>query len=250
MRKLLLAGNWKMNKNVGESIELAKALVEKVKGISDKDVLICPTFTALSEVSKVVKGTNVALGAQNMYFEKKGAFTGEISPDMLKSAGCTHVILGHSERRQIFGEPDEVINKKTLLALAEGLTPVVCIGETLEQREAGETLGVVESQLRGSLNNIVGDQILKVVLAYEPVWAIGTGKTASPAQAQEVHAYIRKIFTDIFGSKLAEQIRVLYGGSVKPANVKELMGQKDIDGALVGGAALKVEDFEKIVKDC
>ena len=250
MRKLLLAGNWKMNKNVQESVELAKALVEKVKGISDKDVLICPTATALSEVSKVVKGTNVALGAQNMYFETKGAFTGEISPDMLKSAGCTHVILGHSERRQIFGEPDEVINKKTLLALAEGLTPVVCIGETLEQREAGETLGVVESQMRGSLNNIVGDQILKIVLAYEPVWAIGTGKTASPAQAQEVHAYIRKIFTDIFGSKLAEQVRVLYGGSVKPANVKELMGQKDIDGALVGGAALKVEDFEKIVKDC
>ena len=250
MRKLLLAGNWKMNKNIQESGELAKALVEKVKGISDKDVLICPTATALSEVSKVVKGTNVALGAQNMYFETKGAFTGEISPDMLKSAGCTHVILGHSERRQIFGEPDEVINKKTLLALAEGLTPVVCIGETLEQREAGETLGVVESQMRGSLNNIVGDQILKIVLAYEPVWAIGTGKTPSPAQAQEVHAYIRKIFTDIFGSKLAEQVRVLYGGSVKPANVKELMGQKDIDGALVGGAALKVEDFEKIVKDC
>lgn len=239
-----------MNKNVGEAVDLAKTLVEKVKGISDKDVLICPTFTALSEVSKIVKGTNVALGAQNMYFEKKGAFTGEISPDMLKSAGCTHVILGHSERRQIFGETDEVVNKKALLALAEGLTPVVCIGETLEQREAGETLGVVESQLRGSLNNIVGDQILKVILAYEPVWAIGTGKTATPAQAQEVHAYIRKIFTDIFGSKLAEQIRILYGGSVKPANVKELMGQKDIDGALVGGASLKADDFERIVKDC
>lgn len=237
-----------MNKNVAESVELAQTLVEKLKGITDKDILICPTFTALSEVSKVIKGTNIALGAQNMYFEKNGAFTGEISPDMLKSAGCSHVILGHSERRQIFNETDEMVNKKALLALEEGLIPVVCIGETLEQREAGEALGVVETQLRGSLNNIVGDDILKVIVAYEPVWAIGTGKTATPVEAEEVHAYIRKIFSDIFGSKNAEIIRILYGGSVKPDNSAELMGQKDIDGALIGGAALKAEAFEQIIK--
>ncbi|MFA4858859.1 MAG: triose-phosphate isomerase [Candidatus Margulisiibacteriota bacterium] len=250
MRKLLLAGNWKMNKNIQESVALAAALKDKLKDITDKDILICPTFPALFEVYKTVKGSNVMLGAQNMYFEKSGAFTGEISSDMLKAAGCTHVILGHSERRQIFKETNEIVNKKTWRALAEALIPVVCIGETLAEREANQTLKVVETQVKGSLAGISAADILKVIIAYEPVWAIGTGKTATPAQAQEVHAFIRKILSDLYGKDVADQIRILYGGSVKPDNTKELMGQPDIDGALVGGASLKAEDFEKIVKDC
>jgi triosephosphate isomerase len=250
MRKLLLAGNWKMNKNIAESVELAVSLAKNLSGIVDKDILIAPPFTSLSEVSKVVKATNIALGAQNMHFEKSGAFTGEISADMLKSAGCTHVILGHSERRQYFGETDQLINKKIQAALAAGLIPVVCVGETLPQREAGQTLTVVETQVKGCLQSISSEQVLNIVLAYEPVWAIGTGKTATPAQAQEVHAHIRQILSGLYGATVADKIRVLYGGSVTPDNSKELMGQKDIDGALVGGASLKADAFTKIVKEC
>jgi triosephosphate isomerase (TIM) len=249
MRNKVIAGNWKMHKEVGESVQFVKELVAKENSIPENAiVIICPTYTALYAVSEVVKGTKIKLGAQNMYFEEQGAFTGEVSPNMLKSAGCEYVILGHSERRTYFGETDDLVNKKVKKALEKGLKPIMCIGETLEEREGGITNQVVEKQVRGGLNNLSNEEISKVILAYEPVWAIGTGKTASPQQAQDVHSFIRDIVAKIADKNVADGIIIQYGGSMKPDNAKELMGQPDIDGGLIGGACLKADSFYGIIE--
>jgi triosephosphate isomerase len=248
MRTPIIAGNWKMNTVVEE----AKALVEDLKGrVSDVDsveVVVCPPFISLAAVRDVIADSNVVLGAQNLYWEKKGAFTAEVSGPMLKSVGCTYVIIGHSERRAYFGETDETVNKRIFAALEEGLKPIVCVGETLEEREKGITFDVIKRQVNDGLANLSLEQMQVVVIAYEPVWAIGTGKTATPEQAQEVHAFIRKLLAEMFDEASAEATRIQYGGSVKPENVSELMAKADIDGALVGGASLKADSFEKIVK--
>lgn len=245
-RRPLLAGNWKMFKTIEEGVQLAAALKAQVTSLSDRDALVCPPFTALSAVAKTLAGSQIAVGAQNMNENAQGAFTGEVAPAMVKDAGATHVILGHSERRQFFGETDDGINRKTKAALEAGLTPIVCVGETLQEREGGKTFSVIEAQLKGSLKGFTEAQAPKIVVAYEPVWAIGTGKTATPAQAQEVHAFIRKQLASLVGSGAAS-VRVLYGGSVKPDNIDALMAEPDIDGGLVGGASLKAEDFARIV---
>ncbi len=245
-RRPLMAGNWKMHKTVSEAVDLARKLKEALPAAPDREALVCPPFTALTAVAAVLKGSAVALGAQNMNDNLQGAFTGEVSPVMLKDAGCTHVILGHSERRQYYHETDALIRKKCQLALEQGLTPIVCVGELLEQREGGQTFSVVEKQVREGLNGFTAAQAARIVVAYEPVWAIGTGRTATPDQAQEVHAFIRKELGKLFGAA-AETIRILYGGSIKPDNIDALMAQPDIDGGLVGGASLKAEDFLRIV---
>ena len=246
MRRPLIAGNWKMNKTVEESLEFAKEFVEAVKDVADRDIMIAPPFTSIYPMAEVLKGTNVNLGAQNMYFEEKGAFTGEISPLMLKDAGCKFVILGHSERRYIFGETDELINKKVISAVSHGLIPVLCVGELLEERESGKTFEVVGRQLSEGLKSV--PENAEFVIAYEPVWAIGTGKSATPEIAEEVHLFLREKLTELYGKDKADSVRILYGGSVKPENVEGLMAMENIDGALVGGASLKVDSFEKIVK--
>lgn len=246
MRRLLIAGNWKMHKTIPEALDLVRELKELVKDVNDRDILVCPPFTALYPVSKELEGSNIVLGGQNMYFEEQGAFTGEISPLMLKNAGCSYVILGHSERRHIFGETDELINKKVLSAVNHGLIPILCVGELLEEREAGKTQEVVEKQVREGLRGIDGEA--EFVIAYEPVWAIGTGKTATPELAEEVHFFIRQVLSDMFGNEKANSVRILYGGSVKPENAAGLLNMENIDGALVGGASLKAESFAKIVK--
>ncbi|MEO2083721.1 MAG: triose-phosphate isomerase [Desulfurobacteriaceae bacterium] len=246
MRKLLIAGNWKMNKTVPEALELARELKRRLGGISDRDILICPPFTALYAVGKELEGTNVKLGGQNMHFEEQGAFTGEISPVMLRDVGCSYVILGHSERRHIFGETDDLINKKVLSAVKHDLIPILCVGELLEEREAGRTKEVVKNQVLEGLKGLTPSD--EFVIAYEPVWAIGTGKTATPEQAEEVHSFIRELLSDLFGREKAELTRILYGGSVKPENAGELLKMENVDGALVGGASLKADSFEKIVK--
>lgn len=233
-------------------LEEATALVEELKGlvsdVKDVEVVVCPPFISLSAVQDVIKDSNIKLGAQNVYWEKSGAFTAEVSAPMLKSVGCTYAIIGHSERRSYFGETDETVNKRTFAALEEGLKPIVCVGETLEEREADKTFDVIKQQITGGLVNLTQEQMASIVIAYEPVWAIGTGKTATKEQAQEVHAFIRKLLAELFGDATAEATRIQYGGSVKPENATELMGQPDIDGALVGGAALKAASFEGIVK--
>lgn len=244
MRKPIMAGNWKMYKTVSEAKDFASQLKPLVADVHDRTVLICPTFTNLQDVCDIVSDSNVMVGGQNLYWEDEGAFTGEISAPMLKSVGCTYVLIGHSERRQYFGETDETVNKKVFAALKHNLIPIVCVGETLEQREKGETFKVIEKQIKEGLKGLETGKWKLVVIAYEPVWAIGTGKTASPEQAQEVHEFIRKLLP----KDVANDIRILYGGSVKPENVKELMGQPDIDGGLVGGASLKVESFVKLIK--
>jgi len=246
VRRLLIAGNWKMHKTVPEATDFVKELKELVKDVNDRDILICPPFTALYPVSEEVAGTNIKLGAQNMYFEEKGAFTGEISPLMLKDVGCSYVILGHSERRHIFGETDELINKKVLSAVNHGITPILCVGEKLEEREAGETEKIIEKQVREGLRNVNKDS--NFVIAYEPVWAIGTGKTATSSLAEEVHQFIREILSSMFGKEKANSVRILYGGSVKPENAEGLLKMENIDGALVGGASLNAESFARIVK--
>ena len=246
MRKLFIAGNWKMNKNVKESVSLAKSLINRLKDVQDKDVVVCPAFTALSQVYEEVKDSNVKVGAQNMSFEDEGAYTGEISPRMLKDF-CEYVILGHSERRQYFGENDEIVNKKVKKALEHGLKPILCIGETLEERDGDKTFDIIESQLKKSLKNMDKNDMKKIIIAYEPVWAIGTGKTATPEQAEDVHVFIRKVIKKSYGDEIASELRILYGGSVKPDNVKTLMEKEDIDGALVGGASLDAESFSGIV---
>jgi len=248
VRRPLLAGNWKMYKTVAEAVALAQEIRAGLAlPLKDRDVLVAPPFTALSAVSEALRGSGVLLGAQNMHWEREGAITGEISPVMLKDVGCAHVILGHSERRHIFGESDEMIARKTRAAVDNGLTPILCVGETLPERESSRTLEVVERQLERALRALTPDEASRAVVAYEPVWAIGTGRTATPDQAQEVHAFIRKRVGVTHGEPPAAALRILYGGSVKPDNVDGLMSQPDVDGALVGGACLKAESFLRIV---
>jgi triosephosphate isomerase len=247
MRKPLMAGNWKMNKTIDDAVTMVKALKEMVAGIEDVEILVCPVYTALYAVSNEIKGSNINLGAQNLFWEAKGAFTGEISPSMVKDAGCSYVIIGHSERRQYFGETDETVNKRTKAAFGAGLVPVVCVGETLEEREKNITFKVIETQIRDSFANLTAEEAATVVIAYEPVWAIGTGKTATPEQAQEVHAFIRKLYKELY-KDAADKVRILYGGSVNPKNISDIMKQPDIDGGLVGGASLEADSFTQLVK--
>ena len=246
MRKPVIAGNWKLFKTIGEAVALVnelKPLVAKNQGV---EVIVAPVFTALSRVGDALAGSNVKLAAQNCYWEEEGAFTGEVAPRLLKDAGCSHVIIGHSERRQYFGETDQTVNKKTKAAIAAGLTAIVCVGEMLAERESDQTFSVIETQIQGGLTGLAVDDFNSIVIAYEPVWAIGTGKTASDAQAQEVHVFIRRLIARLFSQEVADSTRILYGGSVKSDNVKGLMAQPDIDGALVGGASLKAESFAAI----
>ena len=245
-RRPIIAGNWKMHITVPEAAALVDGLLPGCRGRADVEVILGPAFTALHAVSARVAGTGIGVAAQNMYHEPKGAFTGEVSPGMLKDAGCTHVLIGHSERRQYFGETDGLLNKKLFAALDNGITPIFCIGETLDERESGRAFEVIAKQLDGGLDGFTPEQAGKIVVAYEPVWAIGTGKTSSPEQAQEVHAFIRGRLKEKFGD-VSASIRILYGGSVKPDNVKDLMSREDIDGALVGGAALKADSFQALV---
>lgn len=247
MRKPLIAGNWKMNKTISEAVTLVNTIKAGVHQVSGVDILVCPPFTALSSVAESLDRSNIELGAQNMYSATEGAFTGEISPQMIKDIGARYVILGHSERRQIFKESDDMINKKVLLALQYNLVPIVCIGETLSERERGVTEEVIKRQFEGSLKGLTKDQITSVVIAYEPVWAIGTGKTATPQQAEEVHKFIRTLLSSAYDATVSDNIRILYGGSVKPENVAELMRKENIDGGLIGGAALKGESFIQLV---
>ena len=248
MRRPLLAGNWKMYKTVPEGVALAQEIRAGLAlPLRDRDVLVAPPFTALSAVAEALRGSDVLVGAQNMHWEREGAFTGEISPAMLKQVGGSHVILGHSERRHIFGESDDMVARKTRAAVDNGLTPIVCVGETLPERESSRTLEVVERQLERALRGLTPDEASRAVVAYEPVWAIGTGRNATPDQAQEVHAFIRKRVTTTHGEPAAAALRILYGGSVKPDNVDGLMAEPDVDGALVGGACLKAESFLRIV---
>ena len=247
MRRAFIAGNWKMNLEKGSAVELAKALVDGTRNITDRDVLICPSFPLLPIVNDIVSGSNVWLGAQNMYYEKKGAFTGEVSADMLKSVGCEWVILGHSERRHVFHEDDSLINKKVKSAIEQGLKPILCVGELLEERESGKTEEVVKRQVVEGLKEVSPEDTAKIIIAYEPVWAIGTGKTATPEDADSIHSFIRDILRDLYNSKVSENMRILYGGSVKPENIDSLMAKDNIDGALVGGASLKVDSFLRII---
>lgn len=248
MRKPLIAGNWKMNMLRDTSIALIHQLLDKSKPSDKVEVAVCPPSVYLHDVGAALRGSHVALGAQNMYHTEEGAYTGEISGKMLKDLGCRYVILGHSERRQLMGETDAQVNQKVHAALKVGLVPIVCVGETLDQREAGQTTAVVRTQTEGSLAGLTSEQAAGIVLAYEPVWAIGTGKTATPAQAEEVHADIRALLTKLFGAETAQKIRIQYGGSVKADNAKELLSQPNIDGALVGGASLKADSFLPIIE--
>jgi triosephosphate isomerase len=248
MRRPIIAGNWKMNKTIGEAVELVKALKAKVADVTDVEVIVAPTFTALSAVADVIKGSNIKLSAQDMYWEKSGAFTGEISPLMLKDAGCQYVIIGHSERRMYFGETNETVNKKVKTAHEYSLKPIMCVGEKLEEREAGIMKDVVKDHVVNGLAGLTEEQVLATVIAYEPVWAIGTGKTATPEQAQEVHQFIRELLADMYSPAVADAVLIQYGGSAKPDNIAQLMSQPDIDGGLIGGASLDAESFTKIVK--
>jgi triosephosphate isomerase len=247
MRIPVIAGNWKLFKTISESVALVNELKPLVANSEGIEVVIAPVFTALSRVADVLEGSNVKLAAQDCYWEEEGAFTGEVAPKQLKDAGCSHVIIGHSERRQYFGETDLTVNKKTKAAIASGLCAILCVGEMLAERESDQTFSVIETQVQGGLAGLVVADFGQVIIAYEPVWAIGTGKTASDAQAQEVHSFIRKLIARLFNQDVADAMRILYGGSVKPDNVKGLMTQSDIDGALVGGASLKAESFAAIV---
>ena len=244
---MILAGNWKMNKTIREAKEFVSLLINSLAGFKDFEIIIAPPFTALSEISDMVRGTNIKLASQNMYHEEKGAFTGEISPVMLKEIGVEYVILGHSERRHIFGEWDELINAKVKSALKHGLVPILCVGEKLEEREKGLTFNVVERQVRMGLYGLEPDEVEKVIIAYEPVWAIGTGKVARPWQAQEVQSYIRNLLKEMYGEKTARRVRILYGGSIKPDNFLPIIAQPDVDGGLVGGASLK-ESFVELAR--
>jgi len=247
IRKYLIAGNWKMNKTAGEAKELVREILLAVGPQTEVGVVVCPPFTALESAATALDGSNVQLGAQNMHPKSEGAYTGEISPVMLRSLFCTYVILGHSERREYFGETDAFINEKVLAALESSLRPILCVGETLAQREAGQTFDVVTTQLQGGLKGVAQEYADQVVIAYEPVWAIGTGKTATPEMAQEVHALIRKLLVEKFGDA-GTRIRILYGGSMKPNNASELLDQEDIDGGLIGGASLQAKSFVELVE--
>jgi len=248
MRRPLIAGNWKMNLNRSESEALARSLAEQSGSIPNADLLVCPPNVYLLPVAAAISGTSVALGAQNMYFEDDGAFTGEISAAMLRDVGARFVILGHSERRHILGETDDEVNRKAKKALAAGLTPIICVGETLQERESGQTARVIRSQFSGSFAGLSAEQMQSTVVAYEPVWAIGTGRTATPQQAEEVHADLRKLIAEAYNTGVADSVRILYGGSVKPDNAGELLSQANVDGALVGGASLKADQFVAIAR--
>jgi triosephosphate isomerase len=243
-----MAGNWKMNKTTGEAIDLVRELKTAISGVKGVEVAVAPPFTALYAVCKELEGSSIRLAAQNLYWEEKGAFTGEVSPLMLKEVGCHYVIIGHSERRQFFGETDETANRRIKAALAQGLKVIFCIGETLKEREEGKTFSVIERQVEDGLKNLSDKEMKNMVIAYEPVWAIGTGKTATPGQAEEVHRFIRGKIEKLYSREVSEEIRIQYGGSVTPENIKGLMEQANIDGALVGGASLKAESFSKIVR--
>ncbi len=248
MRKKILAGNWKMHKTIAESVALAQDIVTALKAKpSASEVIVCPTYVALDRVATVLAGSPVLLGAQDMHWESQGAYTGKISADMLKAIGVTYVILGHSEQRAYFHETDETVNKKTIKALAEGLKPIVCVGETLAEREAEITEKVVETQIRGAYAGISASDAVKTVIAYEPVWAIGTGRNASPQQAQDVHRFIRTLMASLYGDSVANAVQIQYGGSMKPENAAELLSQADVDGGLIGGAALKADAFLGII---
>ena len=245
MRKPIIAGNWKMHKTIAEALEFVNEVKDRVN--NDKvEAVICAPFTLLKDLKQATKGTNIKIGAQNMQFEEKGAFTGEISPLMLKELDMDYVVIGHSERRQYFNETDETVNKKVLKALEVGIDPILCVGETLEEREAGNTKDVCKVQVEKALENVSKEDLAKVVIAYEPVWAIGTGKTATSEDANDVIAYIREVVANLYG-ELANEVRIQYGGSVKPSNVAEIMNQSDIDGALVGGASLEANDYVELV---
>ncbi len=248
-RKLIIAGNWKMNKTVAEGLDLVQGLKRELGTVKEVDIVVCPPFTALSEVSKAILDSNIRLGAQNMSEHNFGAYTGEIAAGMLKEFSVRYVILGHSERRQFQKECDALIAKKALAAHGASLKPIVCVGETLAEREAVQTEKVLETQVRGSLAGLSKEQMVETVVAYEPVWAIGTGKTASSEQAQEAHAFIRRVIGKMFDDMVARRVRIQYGGSVKPANARELMSLPDVDGALVGGASLEERSFGDIVKN-
>jgi triosephosphate isomerase len=243
-----IAGNWKMNKTVGEAVDLVRELKASISGVKGVEVAVAPPFTALHAVRKEIEGSSILLAGQNLYWEEKGAFTGEISPLMLKEVGCRYVIIGHSERRQFFGETEETVNRRLRAALVHGLKVIFCIGEMLREREEGKTFSVIERQLEGGLKGLGGQEMEEIVIAYEPVWAIGTGKTATPEQAEEVHRFIRGKLEAFYSQGISEGIRIQYGGSVTPENIKGLMNQANIDGALVGGASLKADSFSKIVR--
>lgn len=248
MRKPFIAGNWKMNTNGAGAEALASGLVGELNGIDTVDVAVCPPSVYLQSVAKALSSSNIALGAQNMYFESNGAYTGETSAEMLKDVCCTYVIVGHSERRHVLGETDELVNKKVSTAIGAGLLPILCVGELLEQRQGEETEAVVSRQIKAGLAGLSAEKLEAVTVAYEPVWAIGTGLTATPEQAQEVHLMIRKLLAEMYSESVAAGIRIQYGGSAKPGNTAELMACPDVDGLLVGGASLKVDDFAAMIK--
>jgi triosephosphate isomerase (TIM) len=249
MRKKIVAGNWKMNKTNSEAVKTVTELKEIVSGLNGAEIVVATPFTALSDVVKAVAGTNIKVAAQNMHWEEKGAFTGEIAPCMLKELGVEYVILGHSERREYFGETNEIVNKKVKAALKNGITPILCVGEKLADREAGNTENVVKDHTVGGMKDLTSEEAAKVVIAYEPVWAIGTGKTASPEQAEEVHLFIRTLLTEMYDAATAEKIVIQYGGSMNAANSKDLLAKPNIDGGLIGGASLIPVDFSVIVKN-
>ncbi|NQT75894.1 MAG: triose-phosphate isomerase [Candidatus Omnitrophica bacterium] len=249
MRRPIIAGNWKMNKTIEEAVSVAVGLKRKFYTFSEADIVICPPFTALSKVSDKIIDSSIMLGAQDVYSEEDGAFTGAISPNMLKDAGCRYVIVGHSEKRALFGETDEDVNKKLKIALKHGMVPIMCAGERIEERDNGMTFEILEKQITRGLKNIPRDEALRIIIAYEPVWAIGTGRTATPQQAQEAHKFIRELIERLYDKEVASKTRIQYGGSVKPENIANLMIQEDIDGALVGGASLDVNSFTEIVRN-
>ncbi|MEX0721840.1 MAG: triose-phosphate isomerase [Balneolaceae bacterium] len=248
MRRFLIAGNWKMNGGPYDATELLDGLKSKKPKIDENiDVLVCPPFVSIGIATNSLYDTDYQIGAQNLHFEEEGAYTGEISASMIVESGCNYVIIGHSERRQYFGETDDSVNKRAKKALEHKLAPIVCVGESLEQRKAGEHFDIAETQLKGALDGISNKDILDVVIAYEPVWAIGTGETASPGQAQEMHAHIRNVLSDLYDDTAGDSIRILYGGSMKPANAQELLSQTDVDGGLIGGASLDADSFSEII---
>jgi triosephosphate isomerase (TIM) len=247
MRTPFIAGNWKMYKTVQEAVVFVKELRSAVKDVTDVEIVVAPAFMAVHAVAEAARNTNIGVSAQNLYWEREGAFTGEVSPVMIKEAGAEFVIIGHSERRRLFGETDPIVNRKTMAAIAAELTPIVCIGETLEERERDQTLAVLDRQLKDGLDHVSAEQVAELVIAYEPVWAIGTGRNATAAQAAEAHAHIRQRLRQWFGADAAERCHVIYGGSVKPDNIRELIAEPDVDGALVGGASLAVKSFTDIV---
>lgn len=249
MRKPIIAGNWKLNNTTTQAVEFVTLLKRGLSEVTDVDIVVCPVVTAIAVVHDVLLESNIAIGAQNLYWEDSGAFTGEVSAPLLKEIGVEYVIIGHSERRQYFGETNQTVNKKIRAALNHGLTPIVCVGEVLDERENNKTFDVIRTQCKESLAGFSADEMKAMVIAYEPVWAIGTGKTATPAQAQEVHKFIRELLVKMHNEEVAETLRLQYGGSVKPENIAELMAQPDIDGALVGGASLKADSFVSIVKN-